>query len=144
MSFSSLTYASQGGKITSIASTSDSHIVSGSDNGTVHAAHAGRKYTYLRRAARLAKKTVPDSTGAAEIRHVNKSEAPNAVDIPERTHGVLHHAGRRRVRLGLLVTRVAKLHAVILPASRRRRRVGHERLGIVVRHRYRERIHQFT
>jgi phosphoinositide-3-kinase regulatory subunit 4 len=76
---SRLTYASQGGKITSIASTSDSHIVSGSDNGTVHAWRV--EYTTKEAGKTPGEKTVPDRyTGAAEIRHVNKSEgAVNAV-----------------------------------------------------------------
>ena len=69
---SRLTYASQGGKVTCVASTSDSHIVSGSDNGTVHAWRV--EYT-TRDATKSAGKQVPDKyTGAAEIRHVNKLE----------------------------------------------------------------------
>ena len=54
---SRLTYASQGGKITSIASTSDSHIVSGSDNGTVHAWRV--EYTTKEAGKTPGEKTVP-------------------------------------------------------------------------------------
>ena len=69
---SRLTYASQGGKITCVASTSDSHIVSGSDNGTVH---AWRVEYSTRDPTKPAGRPVPDKyTGAAEIRHVNRSE----------------------------------------------------------------------
>lgn len=70
---SRLTYASQGGKITSVASTSESHIVSGSDNGTVH---AWRVEYVTKDAGKTPQwRPVPDRyTGAAEIRHVDKSE----------------------------------------------------------------------
>jgi len=70
---SRLTYASQGGRITSVASTYDSHIVSGSDNGTVHV----WRVEYVTKDAVKSQKDrpVPDRyTGAAEVRHVNKSE----------------------------------------------------------------------
>ena len=70
---SRLTYASQGGKITCVASTSDSHIVSGSDNGAVHVWRV--EYTSRDSVKQQGGRPVPDKyTGAAEIRHVNKSE----------------------------------------------------------------------
>lgn len=70
---SRLTYASQGGKITSVASTSDSHIVSGSDNGTVHVWRV--EYVTKDAAKSPQGRPVPDRyTGAAEVRHVNKFE----------------------------------------------------------------------
>ena len=76
---SRLTYASQGGRITSVASTSNSHIVSGSDNGTVHAWRV--EYATKDAGKSPHERPVPDKyTGAAEIRHVNKEEgAVNAV-----------------------------------------------------------------
>jgi phosphoinositide-3-kinase regulatory subunit 4 len=76
---SRLTYESQGGKITSVVSTSDSHIVSGSDNGTVHAWRV--EYTTSESTKTPGGKRVPKQyKNATDVRHVNKSEgAVNAV-----------------------------------------------------------------